>query len=78
MDGVFNATALLQDLLAWMTGLVPIGGGLMVGYHALAKNSAQDEQQAAGHARSIRNVLIGTAIGTGSTALINFLLGYVG
>lgn len=78
MDSVFNLTGLLNDMSTWMIGLVPVGGGLMVGYHSLMKNTAGDEHQAASHTRSIRNVLVGTALGTGASALISFLTGYVG
>lgn len=78
MEQVFHAQQLLHDLSAWMLGLIPAGGGLMLGYHALMRNTAQDDQAAAMHTRTMRNVVIGTAIGEGAAGLIRFFSGYVG
>jgi hypothetical protein len=76
-SSVFDLGGLIGDVSAWLTGLIPTGGALMVGYHALAKNGATDDTVAAQHSRAQRNVLVGTMIGTGASALIKFLSGYV-
>ncbi|WP_374713235.1 hypothetical protein [Symbiobacterium terraclitae] len=78
MDSVFDLTGLIGDVSAWLIGLVPAAGAGMIGYHALAKNAATDDSTAAQHSRAQRNILIGTAIGTGASALINFITQYVG
>lgn len=78
MDSVFNVTQLLRDISTWLTGLVPLAGTAAIAYHAVAKNAATDESTAAQHTRAQRSVLIGTAIGTGAAALVNFLMRYVG
>lgn len=78
MDQVFNLTQLLNDVSGWLIGLVPTAGAAAIGYHALAKNAATDDSTAAQHTRAQRNVLIGTMIGTGASALIRWLTSYVG
>lgn len=73
-DQVFHLGKLAQDLTQWMTYLIPTVGGGMIGYHMLARHTAQDETTAVQHTRAVRNVLIGSALGTGASALINLIL----
>lgn len=78
VDSVFNVTKLLRDVSGWMLGLIPLAGGLGVAYHALMRQTAQEESAAAMHARGIRTVLTGTAIGEAAVAMVRFLSSYAG
>lgn len=75
---VFKAKDLLTDVSNWVGNLLPVGGGLMVAYHALMRNTAQDENTGAQHTKSIRTVVIGTVIGTAAAKLIAYATSYIG
>ena len=59
----------LQSGATAVGGLGTAGGGLMVGYHALARNLNDDPQSVAHHTSSIKKVLVGTAIIAGASLL---------
>ena len=61
--------ATLQGGAAAVGGMGTAGGGLMVGYHALARNLNDDPQSVAHHTASIKKVLVGTAIIAGASLL---------
>lgn len=77
MDQVFNISQLLDDLKTWMLGLVPTVGAIMIAYHAIMKNAATDEHEAASHGRSLRGVTIGTAVGLAAAGIVHFIQQYV-
>lgn len=61
ISGAFN---LLNDALTWILYLIPAASGAAIGYHALMKQMSDgDPSVTAAHNRSIKNVLIGGAIG---------------
>jgi hypothetical protein len=71
-----NVTTVTAPILATLKsgvtavgGLGTAGGGLMVAYHALARNLNDDPQSVAHHTASIKKVLVGTAIVMGSGLL---------
>ena len=78
MENIFHLNDLFTTLSNWMLGLVPVGGGLMLGYHGFMSTLAQDDAQAAAHKRAMRNVLVGTGLAEGAALLVRFLLSYVG
>lgn len=70
-----NIQTLLSSAGPWIMGLGVPGGGLMIGYHALARNLNEDPQAVAHHTSSIRKVVVGTAIVAAAGALATFAKG---
>lgn len=74
---VSGAINILKAASGWMTTLIPLAGGVMVGYHAIMKNLAGgDYQVVEQHNRAMRQVIIATIIGAAASGLITWLLGY--
>lgn len=70
-------SAMLQTLLNWLTGLVPLVTAFVVAYHQVAKTAAGgDEMAAAHHNRATKTALVSGAIATSAVAIANFVLQY--
>ncbi len=76
ITGPIKAT--LQSASTAVGGLGTAAGGLMVGYHALARNLNEDPQSVAHHTASIKKVLIGTAIIAGASAIVGVASSVIG
>lgn len=68
-----DVAGLLTYLTTWMYPLIPTAGALMVSYHAVMKAVSTDDVAAAQHGRSIKTVLMYTAIALGGNGLVNLL-----
>lgn len=70
--------ALLNAASGWLLGLIPVGGGLMAGYHWFmsAVGSGGDEMQSASHKRALRTTLIGTIGAFVAMGLVKVLLSF--
>jgi hypothetical protein len=74
VTGAFN---LLNDALTWIPYIIPAASGAAIGYHALMKQMGDgDPSVTAAHNRSIKNVLIGGAIGMSAASLVKVFLSY--
>jgi hypothetical protein len=65
-----NITNLISTTSTWTCGLSAGAGGLMMAYHAVMRNLNDDPQAVAHHTGSMKKVLTGTAIATGSTGIV--------
>ena len=59
----------LQSGSVAVGGMGTAGGGLMIAYHALARNLNDDPQSVSHHTASIKKVFVGTAIIAGASLL---------
>jgi hypothetical protein len=72
----------LQNLLStasgWLLGIIPVGGGLMAGYHWFMSGAGAggDEMVAAQHKRATRNVLFGTILAMSAMGLVRVLASF--
>lgn len=74
---VQGAINLFNDVTTWLMGLIPVGSGAAIGYHALMKVlSDADPAAAAAHNRAMRNILIGGAIGESAVGITKAFLAY--
>ncbi|MFO7153162.1 MAG: hypothetical protein DIU66_008055 [Bacillota bacterium] len=74
---VSGAINLLNDVLTWILYIIPAASGAAIGYHALMKQMGDgDPSVTAAHNRSIRNVLVGGAIGMSAASLVKVFLSY--
>jgi len=74
---VTGAVNLLNDALTWILYIIPAASGAAIGYHALMKQMGDgDPSVTAAHNRSIKNVLIGGAIGMSAASLVKVFLAY--
>ena len=74
-QAVTQLTTLLSSAGGWISGLGVVGGGTMLGYHALSRNLNDDPQQVAHHTASMKKVLVGTAIIVAAGGLAHFVAG---
>lgn len=73
---VSGTLALLTAATSWLTGLIPVGSGLFLGYHAWLKSMSEDQAIIAEKNRLMKNVLIGAAIATTASGLARIILGF--
>lgn len=74
---VTGATNLLNDATTWLLGLIPVGAGAALGYHAVQKQlSDGDPNSVAQINHKMRNVLVGGAVGESAVGLTKAFLGY--
>jgi len=74
---VSGAVNLLNDVLTWILYIIPAASGAAIGYHALMKQMEDgDPAVTAAHNRSIRNILIGGAIGMSAASIVKVFLSY--
>lgn len=74
---VTGAQQLLQDVLSWLLILIPIAGGMMIGYHALMKTlSDGDPATVADRNKKIKQVLIGVVIGMSASGIVSAIITY--
>lgn len=74
---VQGAINLFNDATTWLLGLIPVGSGAAIGYHALMKVlSDADPAAAAVHNRAMRNILIAGAIGESAVGITKAFLAY--
>jgi len=74
---VTGAFQLLNDALTWILYLIPAASGAAIAYHALMKQMGDgDPSVTASHNRSIKNVLVGGAIGMSAASLVKVILAY--
>jgi hypothetical protein len=67
---------LIKSAGTWIAGLGAVGGGTMIGYHALMRNlSGGDAQADAHHLQAIKKVAVGTAIVVGASGIAHFVGG---
>lgn len=59
---VNDMKTLLTNAGHWIAGIATVGGGTLLGYHALARNFVEDPQMVAHHTASMRKVIVGTII----------------
>lgn len=73
---VTNTKRLLNDATTWILGLIPLAGGLMIGYQALMKQFTDDDMMVAKHNRAMKNILIAGVIGMSAVGLVKAVLAY--
>ncbi|MCX7884646.1 MAG: hypothetical protein N2448_06415 [Caloramator sp.] len=74
---VSGTVQFMKDLLTWILVLVPAGGGVMIGYHAIMKAlSDGDASVIADRNRKMKNVLISCAIAESASGIIAAFLAY--
>lgn len=74
---VSGAINLLNAASGWLLALVPLAGGVMVGYHAIMKAMSDGDYQAVEqHNRGMRNVIVAAAIGEAAMGLVKFIIPY--
>lgn len=73
---VTNTKNLLNDATTWILGLIPLAGGLMIGYQALMKQFTDDDALVAKHNRAMKNILIAGVIGMSAVGLVKAVLSY--
>ena len=59
---VSHLSGQLATITGYITGLGVVGGGTMIGYHALAANLGEEPQHKAHHQASMNKGAVGTAI----------------
>jgi hypothetical protein len=68
---------LVNDATTWLLGLIPGTASVMIGYHALMKQTAEgDQAEVSGHNRAMINILKAGAVGTGAVGLVKTILSY--
>lgn len=74
---VVSGTKLLfADGTLWLSGLIPVGAGLMLGFQAFQKSMTDDTAVIAEKNRFMKNVLIGAAIAESASGLAALILNY--
>lgn len=78
LNEIFRVDALIRDVTNWLIMLIPAAGGGMVAYHSFAKNGATEESEANQHSRAQKKIIVGSAIGTASVGIVNYVVKYFG
>ena len=75
---VIGLQSLLSAVSGWLLGLIPVGGGLMAGYHWFMSGvgSGGDEMQSAQHKRALKTTLFGTVGAFTAMGLVRVLLSF--
>jgi len=74
VSGVMN---LLQAAEGWLLALIPLGAGLMLGYHGLMKAMAGGDGMAVEtHNKAMKNTIIAAAIAEAAMGTVAFILPY--
>lgn len=73
---ITGSVALLQSATTWLLMLIPVGAGLVLGYHALQKSMADDETTIAHRNKLMKNVIIGSAIAETASGFITVVLSF--
>lgn len=71
---VSGTKKLFADASIWLSGLIPVGAGLMLGFQAFQKSLTDDTAVIAEKNRFMKNVLIGAAIATSASGLTALIL----
>lgn len=74
--GEMGKYALIYNLAQLAYKLVPVIGGVMAAYHLIMRMKAQDEHEAAQHARGFRNVLVAGLVVVASLWLLDWSVGF--
>lgn len=76
---LFTATSkLMKAVSGWLTGIIVVSTGAVLGYHALQKALTDDQAVIAEKNRLMKNVLIGGAIAATASGLVRIVLGFYG
>ena len=77
---VTGLQSLISAASGWLLALVPIGGGLLSGYHWFMSGpgSGGDEMVAAQHKRGVRSTILGTILAMSAMGLVKVLAGFFG
>lgn len=76
-DFVNNTTELLSDALTWVLILVPVAGGLMIGWHSLQKNMADgDGGEIADRDKKIKMILVSSVIAFIGLGVVKAVVAY--
>ena len=74
VSGVLN---LFQAAEGWLLVLIPVVGGVMLGYHGLMKAMAGgDAMTAETHNKAMKNTIVASAIAEAAMATVAFILPY--
>lgn len=74
---ISNIINLLQDLLTWVLVIVPVAGGLMIGYHSLMKIMADgDPGEIADRNSKIKMVLTSAVIAFIGAGIVRIVVSY--
>lgn len=72
-------TELLRDLLTWVLIIVPVAGGLMIGYHSLMKIMADgDPGEIADRNGKIKMVLTSAVVAFIGAGIVSIVVSYFG
>jgi len=73
---VTGTLSLFQAATTWLLLIIPVGGGLFLGYHALMKALTDDQAVIADKNKLMKNVLIGLAIAETASGLVTVILSF--
>lgn len=74
---VSGVISLLKAAEGWLLALIPLGAGLMLGYHGLMKAMAGGDPMAAEtHNRSMKSTIVAAAIAEAAMGTVAFVLPY--
>lgn len=75
ISGTIN---LFNAAKGWINLLIPVCGGVFVGFHSWQKSMSDDESMIAKHNKMIKNTIIGCIMAMAAVNLISFVLSFYG
>ena len=69
-----GVTKLLNDALGWLSGLIPLGCALFLGFHAFKKTMSDDQAMIADCNKKMKNTLISGVVAVSAVLIVKFLL----